>query len=1144
MANDTTGKGGFGANSNPNYSLQYLRGPAGRQGSQGIQGPAGEPGEPGVPGADGPAGPTGATGPAGPTGATGPAGPTGATGATGPQGPAGPAGPAGDATIVASVSALKAVDVTAVANGTRFITSGYYAEGDGGGGEYIANTNSTAYDFGGGHVKPTSGPSNFRWVLQPVRGSVSAKQFGAVGTQTSTTISYSAVSSKYPVNVKGSWWELLSDSDTVDAVAIQACIDWSLANKVNAIIPNGIYQINRAIWYGSYTTDISSGFDTEHYPPQGSGYGNFKTAGHIVSGESPQIGRIQADSEGCANIVLNESVDISNTWTLRFAHGTATGGTFRLRMWWSGWHDAEAMGGGNGYTDTGDIPWNATCAQVQTALEIIFGAGRVTVTCSYNNVDHTSTETINNGHTFQIRATKDASTYCSFLGDLTCHKDVTNSNNLTGTQGPNGTNVWPICYVNSGIMVKKGRVDSNHGVHNITLAARPYKVDQDNQYSIGGTHTWTGGYYASFGLVWANSSGTNMDCANVYAVHTRWAFGITENGMANGENWTFRKCWSSYCFGHYYCNAGQAFGTKFDQLNALTTGFTEPGDADTSYMIWFGGGNGPGFDLLALQMHCTMQNDNLITNRPTKRRNVVLKVQRGAGFYGQINIFGGRIEHVNTAVEIPQDGNRDINGRIFFQAVNFTGGRQGATYPFVKEVSGGGNGDSIEVTFVDCRTDTLLNCMDPSISDGALYFASDNLNSSNRWRFVRCGWSSYTGRIVQLPCYSFENCTFRDTIDNNQARMRIFNESSDHLYATKNPMVTNNSGLGINLLRLSDFSGLGNGTTVSPPTPWSITGSASTFGKFYKWSSADTGSQHSPSNSAFMFSLLNGATLQQDLEVDLNAASDSNSILVNYEAVVQLKDGNTYWDFSLVDNTDGTIFASKRFMCAITGWDTRVQIVRITAQVATAQGSSHKPQLKITNSSNGTRELRIYRQSAWTGNGDAAHVRNTSSSASVVGTTFWDFTTAEAQFHSRVQLPARPSSQGFNSLVTIPDLAAGETYYDTTAKCWVSYDGTEWSVMADDYRVSSDKGDANYTWSIGAERFIVYNSAITADRTVFLPVSSTVPKGKRVSVLRKSGATGAFNVKVNQSVVTLATLASAGTSAVFVWDGTNWQLVS
>lgn len=1075
----------------------------------------------------------------------------GDTGATGPQGEPGLDGADGVAALTTHAE-LRAYDVSSVNDGDYITTSGYYAAGDGGGGTYVANTNSTSYDFGGGHVKPDSGPSNFRWVLQPTRGAVNAKQFGARGIQNANTITYSSVNSRYPVGIKGTWWELLSDLDTVDAVGIQACIDWSLDNRCNAIIPNGIYQVNRAIWYGSWTTDIGSGYDTEHYPPQGSGYGNYITSGHTIGGESEQISRIQADGYGSTSIVLNETVDISNTWTLRFCHGTATGGTFKMRMWWSGWVGAEDVSGGTGYTDTGNIAYNATCATVQTALETIFGVGRVVVTCKYNNVDYTGSATLNQGHSFQIRVVKDVDTPCSFLGDLTCPRTA-GFNSLTGTTGVGGSNVWPILYVNSGILIKKGRADSNHGVHNLTLAARPYKVDEDNQYNGGGNHIWTGGYYASFGLVWANSSGTNMDCANVYAVHTRWGFGITENGMANGENWTFRKCWSSYCFGHYYCNAGQAFGTKFDQLNAYTGGFTELADydndaaQDTQYMIWLGGGEGPGFDLMALQMHCTMQNDDLITNRPAKRRNVIVKIQRGAGFFGQVNVIGGRVEHANTIVEIPQDGNRAHNGRILFEAVNITGMRPGSKFPFVKEISGGGNGDSQEVIIRNCRMDTLFPPMDEAHNgaDGALYFHADSVYSNNRWKFQNCSFDAFTGRVVKLNCYSFENCTWRDTIGYEQGRMRVFSEMSDDLFATNNPVNVYTSGLGNNLLRLSDFDGLGNGTSVSPPSPWSISGAASTFAKFYKWDAAESGSQHSPSNEAFMFSLQNGATLKQSLTTDLNSASDSTPILLNYEAVVQLKDGNTYWDFSIVDDTDGTIFAQKRVMCSVSGWDNRTQVVRLTAAITAAQGSGHKPQIKITNSSDGNRDIRFYRQSAWSDVSNASHIRNTSNSSNVSGTAFWSLSAQDVKFPGRIQLPARPATQGFKSTITIPDLAAGEIYFDTTAKCWMGYDGTNWSVFSEDYRWSADKGDAAYNWASGDERFILFATSLTADRILQLGTAN-VGRGKQVTVVRTGGDTGgpwSILVRKQGNLTTIKSVVTA-TRATFEYDGSNWNWIA
>ena len=111
-------------------------------------------------------------------------------------------------TIVESIALMKALTP---ADGDSVFASGYYANGDGGGGNYMFNSGSSVTDNGGTVIAPnvTAG----RWELSTTKA-LSVKQFGATGGNSSD-----------------------------DTAAIQACFDAIAATGGEAYIPSGIYRI-------------------------------------------------------------------------------------------------------------------------------------------------------------------------------------------------------------------------------------------------------------------------------------------------------------------------------------------------------------------------------------------------------------------------------------------------------------------------------------------------------------------------------------------------------------------------------------------------------------------------------------------------------------------------------------------------------------------------------------------------------------------------------------------------------------------------------------------------------------------------------------------------------------------------------------
>ncbi len=122
-----------------------------------------------------------------------------------------------DITVVSSIANLRALDTST--DDEAFVT-GYYADGDGGGGHYTYDSGSSASDNNGTVIAPDVGSG--RWLLVETHP-VTVKQFGAKG-----------------------------DNSTDDRASIQAAIDAvSVAGGGIVIIQEGTYLFGSALIYKS-----------------------------------------------------------------------------------------------------------------------------------------------------------------------------------------------------------------------------------------------------------------------------------------------------------------------------------------------------------------------------------------------------------------------------------------------------------------------------------------------------------------------------------------------------------------------------------------------------------------------------------------------------------------------------------------------------------------------------------------------------------------------------------------------------------------------------------------------------------------------------------------------------------------------------
>lgn len=121
------------------------------------------------------------------TGPTGPTGPTGApstvTGPTGATGYTGPTGAVASLVTATNVAALRAI---AVSTSYNVLLEGYYANGDGGGGQFYGVTGAspgTYVENGGTVILPTGGNGSSAW-LRIIDGPINIRWFGAKGDGT------------------------------------------------------------------------------------------------------------------------------------------------------------------------------------------------------------------------------------------------------------------------------------------------------------------------------------------------------------------------------------------------------------------------------------------------------------------------------------------------------------------------------------------------------------------------------------------------------------------------------------------------------------------------------------------------------------------------------------------------------------------------------------------------------------------------------------------------------------------------------------------------------------------------------------------------------------------------------------------------
>lgn len=102
--------------------------------------------------------------------------------------------------------------------------------------------------------------------------------------------------------------------------------------------------------------------------------------------------------------------------------------------------------------------------------------------------------------------------------------------------------------------------------------------------------------------------------------------------------------------------------------------------------------------------------------------------------------------------------------------------------------------------------------------------------------------------------------------------------------------------------------------------------------------------------------------------------------------------------------------------------------------------------------------------------------------------------------------------------------------------------GRVYAITGASNTVTADAGDANFTVAAGTSITIIYNTPITALRSVTLLASSATQNGDSARIVRTTSCTGAFNINVGTGP--LKALTAAGQWCDVQYNGTAWVLTA
>jgi hypothetical protein len=973
-------------------------------------------------------------------------------------------------------------------------TLGWWGKATGGGSLFYYSPTAT------GHIDDctsiaASGTTG-RYLIIPENGEVNVRQFGAIAdnTERSLTTSYnglqrfaslSAASTMYPP-VSGTWFEFLSTTDTLDAVAIQAAYRYAANNRLRLVFPVGMYRVSRGVWLGEFEHGGSAGDGEKNFPDLG---------GFSIRGDG-RTGRMEVDTLHSVNIYC--SGDIANRYTLRvIGHTTQpVTGMVSFKCYF-----------GN-YQTTAEVPLSGTPAHFKNAFEALtdVGTGKVTVTSPQGHTD------LRNGSSYLLtfdRTLAYLGSAISWHGDIKVHTNTASSVCKTRI------------YTDSSVLILRGEAQ-------LGWSLRGFNLSGVRDWTYNGNPAFT----ASFALAIAHTTWNDIEFSDISLNGAKWGLGIIENNSENGEQLRVNRL---HCLGRtggvLWINGGQSYDHVFNGWGWGSFAELEPGDAGDRVAYFVGAGKVQGYTFLFNGVSGSF-------NNVTNYRNVLLKIKglNSGAADGVITFLGARFEHVMTLVEAEMKLAWNHYQTIsFFGTEVVTRGKLDGWHLISDSYSGGsGSGHTIYAYGCKFKGTSENELLSINVSDG----------SYSSIHFHNCDFSGWRGKNIVAPNVKFTNCTWTDvgfravsdvpqrTLDMSFDRRRSRAQS---LQDITTPWIE--SGKTINYITNDGFIGQPSGGSPAV-APWYIVNSSGVSGQsFVDFQSLSTDPAHefsrfSHGKGANAFKLeLNHSLVQPLVRIDSGTPK-----IINYRAMAAI-DGTV--QFQLVNSLapSSLIYDSIQVQGSAGGdvADASVvpQMIELSAPLGTNADSGAYVQLQIKAITGGA-TTKMFWQHAWVGAGNATYISTSASSIVSGGWTYWTAATDTLKVHNRLELPSRPNTRGYATSVPIYDIRAGDTYFDLTSRCIISNNGTGYFVVADDTFWSSDIGDASYSWSIGSPRYVFYNSTISGTRSVTLSTTN-VPAGKRVSVYRSVLSDGSGSLSCNSYTIPGSTLVT------FVFDGSTWR---
>jgi hypothetical protein len=136
------------------------------------------------------------------------------------------------------------------------------------------------------------------------------------------------------------------------------------------------------------------------------------------------------------------------------------------------------------------------------------------------------------------------------------------------------------------------------------------------------------------------------------------------------------------------------------------------------------------------------------------------------------------------------------------------------------------------------------------------------------------------------------------------------------------------------------------------------------------------------------------------------------------------------------------------------------------------------------------------------------------------------------------QVATGGSADSSNNLITGGSTVSGNTTFNFSLGPGLARVG---DCIGEVTKIKADAGDANFSYSVGKETTIIYNSAITSLRSVSLSTTNAL-SGDKVRVIRTKKCTGSFNINVGTGP--LKALTAPGQWCDIEYNGTVWVLTA